>query len=935
MVFSKMVFSKVKLQLFFAIVIVATFSAVQLHAQSTPTLATGTEQSSTPVPTANPSVVELGSDAPVILKAEAYAGEPYGVGKLTFRLNPADAMLDRTGAILVDDAERRLLYPVITKTAFQSFVDNFIKRQSPTPTDVHTVWFLFRGDQPLTVSVVGATPTTVQVPVEFVRPRQYDRRVKQWWQSFNRVVNEQIESGDYPPILHAYLKTLIGKRFGLTPTDKRKPRMDPLYQTFQLMFDVESLRIQSIQDLMRRGVQTQLVDQALPAPINWTPVTVDNLPQAIEVEPIVKCVPEECFYLRFGTWDNQLWLKRLMEDFGGNLSRMIQARGFKYRIQSKFLDQLALENSEFDDLFGGRLIDDVAVIGTDTYFDSGSAVGVMLHARDSNLLDSNLRKKRAAFAKARAADGVTIRELEIEGNKIQFLSTPDNRYRSFYVRTNDCHLMTTSLVIAKRFLEAGSGVGSLADTEEFRFARFNMPLERDDTIFVFMSTRFFQNLLTPQYQIELRRRNRIATDMILLELGKLAATNEGFGDMSIDNMVRSGYLPTGFGFRPDGGTFETKGKFWQDSIRGRRGFFAPIPDLPLSSVTRDEVEWFNERATFFADSIKSLDPMLIAIKRFELEDNVERVVFDARLAPFGADKYGWLMSMLGDPLQQEVATPPGDIITFQASMRGGTNNPNVPPHQVFAGVQDYVDPNLDLSPGSMFSAFRMIREIPGYLGSWPGPGYTDWMPALGGQPDPLGYTYSRILRLWKLQWGDFNVLSFDQSRLESLKSELKIVGSERPAQIRLHVQDLSKSQLRAWANTVSYRRAWQTSISNVQFLNLAVKQFRISPEAARMILERMLDAELVCALDGEYELAKTPSGRSVWVSSQWPSFANPELPPNHVAPFLKWFRGLDVEVSKAKTQFSMHGFLDIQRSEKKSKLPSFELFKGFGNMFGG
>lgn len=930
-----MVLPRINLQRILAVVLVSIVPLTQCLGQTTPSLGTEMNPGAVPLEASNPSVVDLGQDAPVVLKAEAFAGEPYGVGKLTFRLNPRDAMLDRTGAVLVDDAERRLLYPVITKTAFQSFVDNFIKRQPQTPTDVHTVWFLFRGDQPLTVSVVGATPTTVQVPVEFVRPRQYDRRVKQWWQSFNRVVNQQIESGDYPPIMHAYLKTLIGKRFGLTPTDERKPRMDPLFQTFQLMFDVESLRVKTIQDLMRRGVQSQLVDQPLPGPINWTPVTVDNMPKAINVEPIVKCVPEECFYLRFGTWENQIWLKRLMEDFGGNLSRMIQARGFKYRIQSKFLEQLALENSEFDDLFGGRLIDDVAVIGTDTYFDSGSAVGVMLHARNSNLLDSSLRKKRAAFAKSHAADGATIREIKVGSSTIEFLSTPDNRYRSFYVRSNSCHLMTTSLVIAKRFLEAASGVGSLADTEEFRFARFNMPIEREDTIFVFMSTRFFQNLLTPQYQIELRRRNRIATDMILLELGKLAATNEGFGDMSIDDMVKSGYLPTGFGFRPDGGTFETNGKFWQDSIRGRRGFFAPIPDLPLSSVTRDEVEWFNERATFFADSIKSLDPMLIAIKRYELEDNVERVVFDARLAPFGEDKYGWLMSMLGTPLKREVATPPGDIISFQASMRGGTNNPNVPPHQVFAGVQDYVDPNLDLNPGSLFSAFRMIREIPGYLGSWPGPGYTDWMPALGGRPDPLGYTYSRILGLWKLQWGDFNVLSFDQARLESLKSELRIVESERPAQIRLHVEDLSKSRLREWANTVSYRRAWQTSISNVQFMNLAVKQFRISPEASRMILERMLDAELVCSLDGDYQLAKTPSGRSIWVSSHWPSFSNPELPPDHVAPFLKWFRGLDVEVSKAKSQFSMHGFLDIQRSEQKSKLPAFEMFKGFGNMFGG
>ena len=882
-----------------------------------------------------PSVAELDNRPPLVLKAEAFAGQPYGVGKVTFRLSPGDAMLDRTGAILIDDAQQRVLYPVITTSAFKAFMENFVGRQNSEPTDVHTVWFLFQGEAPLTISVFGSQQATVDVPVKFVRPRQFDRRVKQWWQAFNRVVDEQIQSGDYPPVLHAYLKNLVGKRFGFGIEDDKPKKPDPLLQTFQLMFDVESLRLDTINELMTRGVQVQASDQPVPAAINWTPVKVDNLPDSIEVEPIVQCVPEECFYLRFGTWGNQLWLKRLMEEFGGDLSRMIQARGFRYKIQSKFLDQLALENTEFDDLFGGRLIDDVAVIGMDTYFDSGSAVGVMLHAKDSKFLQNNLTKKRAAFAKRHKERGTRIEEIKVGDDTISFMSTPDNRYRSFYVVANDCHLFSTSFVLAKRFLEASKGKGSLAATDEFKFARYNMPLEREDTIFVFASTRFIQNLLTPQYQIELRRRNRIATDMVLLELAKLAARNEGRGQTSIDEMINAGYLPQNFGYRPDGGSFEIDGDHWRDSIRGLRGFFVPIPDLKLNQVTVEEANWFNQRASFFANSIKSLDPMMVVLKRYDLDDGVERVVFDARLAPFGAEKYGWLMSMLGPPLKQKVETPPGEIASFEASMTGGNMNPQILPHQVFAGVDDYINPNIDLSPSSRMGFLRTLREIPGYLGSWPSPGYTNWMPALGAQPDPFGYTYSRILKLWRLQVDAFSVLSFDQQRLEKLKPHLNIVETERSAQIRLSIEDLSQSNLREWANSVNYRRAWQTSVSNIQMLNLAVQQFRISPEEASLVMQRMLDAELVCSLGGQYELAKAPSGRTIWVSSLWPSFVNPTMPVNHIAPFMVWFRGLKVEVTKAESQFSMHGFFDIQRTEQAGKLPSFEMFKGFGNLFGG
>ncbi|MEL7500467.1 MAG: hypothetical protein AAFN77_22935 [Planctomycetota bacterium] len=878
----------------------------------------------------------LAQNEPVVLRAEAYAGQPYGVGKFTFRLQSGDEMVDRTDAIVVGESENRILYPVVSHSAFQSFVQNLTGKEEMAPTSVHTVWFLFKGETPLQMSIEGTDGVTFELPVEFVRPRQFDRRVKQWWDSFNRVANEQIDSGDYPPMVQAYLKALVGKRFGLAPAAPKERNPDPLLQTFELMFDVESLRAETIESAMLRGIPNLPVDRPLPESIRWSPVVVKNLPRAVNVEPIARCVPEECFYLRFGTWGNQLWLQRLLEEFGGDLSRMIQVRGFKYRIQSKFLDQLAIQSTEWDQLFGGRLIDDVAVIGMDTYFDSGSAVGVMLHAKNSKALKQNLMQKRAAFAKQNAEIGATIREIVEGDDTIYFLSTPDNRYRSFYAVSGDCHLVTTSLVVARRFLEAGRGVGSLADSEEYLYARFNLPLERDDTVFIYLSTRFFQQLLSPQYQIELRRRNRITTDMMLYELARLAALNEQSSDLSTEGMITAGYLPEGFGYRPDGGTFETKGDFWVDSIRGRRGFFAPIPDLPLQQVTAEEETWFADRAQFFTESIKSLDPMFIAIKRYELKDNVERIVFDARLAPFGEEKYGWLIGMLGPPLMREVNTMPGDIATFQASMRGGTLNRDVPPHQVFAGVQDQLDPSVDLQPTTFLRTMRMLKETPGYLGSWPTPGYTNWMPALGGQPDIYGYTYSRLLKLWRLQWDSFSVLSFDQARLESLKPHLKIIDSERPAQIRLQVGDLSSSNLQGWANSVNYRRAWQTSIANVQLLNLLIQQFRVEPEAAKLIVERMMDVELICSLGGQYQLSQIPSGRRLWESTQWPSFADPELPPGHIAPFLTWFRGLQLEVTKAETQFSVHGFLDIHREVGDGpELPSFDLFKGFSNLFNG
>jgi len=875
---------------------------------------------------------------PVITKVEAYAGRPYGLGRISFRLRGDDEMVDRSGAVLLSDRENRTFYPVITNTAFQRFLENVAGDRfgAGSPENVHHLWFLFVGDQPLDVSLTGSGFVNVRVPIQVARPKQFNRFVDQWWKGYTDATQKLIEASDYPPIVETYLTAMIGRRLGLQIPQRQKGAPDPLYQTFQLLFNAESIRLERIEDSMLSGIQPEIANLPLPPPIQWTQLVVNNLPPDIEVEKIAGYVPEECFYLRFGNWQNHIWFKKLTEEFGGDLGRMIQMRGFKYKIQSKFLEQLAIESTEFDQLFGGNLIEDVAVIGKDTYVNDGAAIGVMLLAKNTSLLGSNLSSKRKAFARQNARLGVNLETIDHEGHSIEFLSTADNLYRSFYVSSGDCHLITTSLAMAVRFLEAARGVRSLAGSDEFRFARYQLPLEREDTIFVYVSSRFLQEMLAPAHQIELRRRNRVVTDMMLLELGRMVARNEQAVATDLNSLIRSGYLPDGFGYRPDGGSFDIEGEFWMDSLRGRRGYFTPIADLEIGGVTEEEVRWYQSRASFFSDAIKSLDPMLLAIKRYEYQDRIERIVMDGLIAPFGAEKFDWALARLGPPVVEQISSHPNDIIRMQISLKGDQANPGIPMHLLFAGVQDEFEKAPNLRPKSFLQYLDSFRDSPGYLGSWPKAGYLDWLPGLGRSGmDAQGFSYSRLLRLYRMEWQDFSVIAFDRQRLENLKPYLLVEKAQRPAQLRLHVGDLANSKLRNWANGISFERSWQTSIANVRFLNLLVQQFRLRPEQARDIAETMLDVDLICSLNGNYQVLPLASGREVWISDAWPDFASPTLPETHVSPLLQWFRGVELEVSKTDTQYTLHGYLDIERQDVGTKLPSFELFKGFGNFLGG
>ncbi len=886
----------------------------------------------------NPQREPVTFSDPLTYRIDVLQGNPFGVGMITFRLPPDagninSSLILQSGAVRLTEANNRVFYQVVGQQAAARFLQN-VAGGNDEPTDkMHAIWFLFKGNQPLDLTLHGNGETRIQVEPDIARPNKFRRRMDQWWREYNRAALNQSEEADYPNLIECYLTTMLGIRLGFPITPEPKDRRDPLRKTFDLMFNVEQLRSDMIRDAMLGQVDLGPRTRVVPPSIFWEEAETLERDDRTPVEEIAHYVPDDCFYLRFGTWKNQLWLKRLLEEYGGDLGRMFSLRGYESRIDARFLDQLALESSELDEMFGASVIKDVAVIGMDTYFDDGPAVGVLLHAKGTNSLKRRIAGRRKNFASSRPQ--VTIEETEISGEVVSFLSTPNNLHRSFHVVKDDFHLITNSRRIAERFIEAAEGKRSLAQLQEFRFARTEMPLEQDHTIFVYLSTPFFQHLLHPTYQIELRRRNQSIADMQLLQMASLAAAAEGNNVENPGFLAQSGFLPNHFGEVEQFSRYELVNGVWTDSVRGARGFFLPIPDANVDAVTDFEYRWFTERASYFTENVSNLDPMFIGIKRFDHEGKLERVVVDARVAPFGKEKYGWLSKLLGPPINEEIIASPNDIIRFQMSMGQGFLNPQVEQYQLFAAVQDHLDPDLDLRPKSFLDAYQTFRETPGYIGAWPAPGMLDWMPQLGGTPDANGYTYSRLLKLWRLEWDDFALLSFDPARLEELKPHLSIQPAERPCHVRITVGDLAKSKLRRWANTLNYRRSWQTSLANVRMLNTLSSQFHLMPEQAIEVAEQMLDVKLVCSLGGEYALCETKAGRKVWCSTEWPNFLNPELPADYVAPVMGWFHGLQVEVTQGETQFAVHGYFDIERENDGGGLPSFKIFEGFSNLLGG
>lgn len=882
------------------------------------------------------------------ITVEAVSGEPFGVAAIQLPIMNETGWAAETNAFGIQGPPGRVLYPAFTPGRIRKWLGNVLGVQSDGPAAL-SISFLFRGDTPFDVTVYAPQPIELRIVPQPDPRRLKERMVHRWWHDYLASVKAQAEESDYEPLVQTYLTSMLSRRLRLDPPKvEAAPAPGALLQSFELLMGVEGLRLAQVRNSMlgtRRDVypsersgSAMLAQSPFPPPIQWGPAPAPEFDLDVELEPMASHVPEECFYIRFGRFSNYVWLSKLMDEYAGGIGGMITLRGVEAAGDHRVETQLALKQSALGDLLGDAFISDVAIVGRDLYLQQGAAIGLIFQARNA-LLGGNFDQERKQVLESEKQNGATLETVSIAGRDVSFLSTPDNRIRSFYAVDGDYHLVTTSRAIVERFFAAGQGERTLAATAEFKHARTRMPLRRDDTAFMYFSTAFFRELVGPQYQIELGRRLIAETEMRVYGLARWAARAEQLDPDDPTQWIASGLLPADFGKRPDGSRMIWTDRGPIDSSRGARGTFVPIPDMQIESVTRLESSLCLSRDQFYSDEWKQMDPIMAAIKRYAADgERREQIVIDAHVSPLDEGKYGKFLSVLGPASAERIRSAPGDIVSIQANVKGGLFRAEVPPHYLFLGVQDN-SPISYLKPNGLFKTLRILQTTPGYLGAWPKPGFLDMLPLGlgGGRPDPAGFS-PLLLGLWRRQVADLSLLSFDRPLLEYVTPYLVPEPAPELAQIRLHIGDISQARLTAWVNELCYERSRLASVGNLRLLHTIQQQLQVPAKQAKDVAEELLDGRLVCTLGGEYQCQEIGNGWGTW-SSTWGDDSNHKGPNSDVsepasgskyeAPLLNWFRGLDSTVLKEPDRLIVHAELAMQRkpSDTKIELPLFNLFK--------
>lgn len=845
-------------------------------------------------------------------RAEAFLGQPFGVGRVEIDAPPADA---GPAHLAVSDAQGRVFYPAATGAPADRPLRNLLERiQRPRLRALGemaaavparpTVYFLFRGQEPLQLTVGASQPVVVNPAPD---PVGHQRLAELWWRVYVDARRGLLSRrSNYPPMVETYLQTMLARRLGLPLPEPRarKSWEDVFSHELGMTVDSEATRISMLQQRMLGeadlGQEARLKLPAAVADPEYSPATP---PADAKVEPLAMRVPEECLYIHFGNYPNYLWYSDLMQRWGGDLRNMMSERGVRYDLNKRSEQQMILRQTELSRLFGPTVIADAAIIGSDLYQPDGAAIGMLFQARNSLILGTSLSAQRSEALAAHK----TAREekVQIAGRQVSFIHTPDNVIRSFYAVDGDFHFVTTSRTLVRRFLETGSGKDSLGGSQEFRLVRTGHPADGKDTVFAYLSRAFFRNMVRPEYRVEISRRLQAAADIDAVQLAQLAAAAERQPDDNVEQLRTGGYLPPDFGARPDGSRTVVGADAVYDSLRGARGTFVPVPDVEVTTITPAEAEAYARFAEYYSTQFLPIEPIVVGMRRVALEGGRrERVVVDAGMGPLNRRRYDFFSQRVGAPDALRMAPVEGDVLFFEAILRQ---------QRLFVGLRDFGAPPQSPEGGldgllNLLPTGRLRDLFYGYIGTVGDSGLLGILDrSMIGPPDAGGFSNSAGL-LWRRDVAPFRVFSLHREILDQVTPQLRMEQAPRPAQVRLHVADVSQAGLAPMAQKWARRKAQAGTEGNLRLIQSMIQQFHVTPDDALSAAELVLGANLVCPLGGRYVYRKPGDGPGYWTSTavEQPPADSLSFPP------LNWFRGLNLDAMLTENRLSLHAEVDME-----------------------
>lgn len=315
--------------------------------------------------------------------------------------------------------------------------------------------------------------------------------------------------------------------------------------------------------------------------IDWEPLVEGLEP---ELDPLASKIPVDQHAVFFPSFNAAVAMSDEIRAQGATILQLAEPRSTSARTFERYQQQMCLTISAVARLVGPRIVQSVAVTGSDPYFRTGTDVAVLFQTKRPDSLEK-LLLTQVSLSVAEHPEAESVQG-DIRGWRYSGARSPDRAISCYIAKTEDLVVVTNSLFQLQQLSRVTSGKNSaLASLPEFTF--FRQRYQRDaahETAFLFLSDATIRRWCGPKWRIATSRRLRDAAVLAELQASQL--------DRLVQDQVTTGPLYSDLPVRRESELTLTPEGVQGTSI-GSLAFMTPISEMDVARVSKAEAEAYS------------------------------------------------------------------------------------------------------------------------------------------------------------------------------------------------------------------------------------------------------------------------------------------------------------------------------------------------------
>lgn len=309
-------------------------------------------------------------------------------------------------------------------------------------------------------------------------------------------------------------------------------------------------------------------------------------------EPLADATPADFYFLRAKTFDALSALLQELDLWVTSGVRLSESSGHRYDLVERYRAQLGLSESELTRILGPKLVQGIAIVGSDPFVRQGSDVSVMIRPFDPQALLNALNAK----LRIDYPSGVNEASFKVEGLDAILRTTSDGKLRQYLVQLpassggGGVTVVSNSKAALERIVAVALGKQPALSAE----LDFKYMLKRDaDTpsdVLTYAGDRFVTQTVSPRQRVlDARRQLALAELSVPGYSALLFAWLEGREPKDVKELLGSSWLKNKPFAHSSGEKIQFELGQAPHSSWGSPEFLTPLIDLPTpQKVTPSE-----------------------------------------------------------------------------------------------------------------------------------------------------------------------------------------------------------------------------------------------------------------------------------------------------------------------------------------------------------